>query len=115
MRRTATQLTRHWRPKRRWRLVPMAPPPLHLDADASLRALHSPLVARGHDVTRTPNAWMKRDASVTEQLLGAPAQGRVFFYVQCTRFSEACAALSRAWRGDPGSPTALDAIAINCS
>jgi len=36
-------------------------------------------VARGHDVTRTPNAWMPRDASDTAQLLGATAQGRVLF------------------------------------
>jgi hypothetical protein len=57
----------------------MAPPRLHLDADASLRALHTALVARGHDVTRTPNAWMLRDASDTEQLLGATAQGRALF------------------------------------
>lgn len=57
----------------------MVPPRLHLDADASLRALHAALVARGHDVTRTPNAWMQRDASDTEQLLGAAAQGRVLF------------------------------------
>ncbi len=41
----------------------MAPPRLHLDADASLRALHAALMARGHDVTRTPKAWMRRDAS----------------------------------------------------
>jgi hypothetical protein len=49
----------------------MAPPRLHLDADASLRALHTALVARGHAVTRTPNTWMLRDASDTEQLLRA--------------------------------------------
>ena len=36
-------------------------------------------MARGHDVTRTPNAWMPRDASDTAQLLGATAQGRVLF------------------------------------
>jgi hypothetical protein len=57
----------------------MAPPRLHLDAGGSVRALHTALVARGHDVTRTPNAWMRRDASDTEQLLGATAQGRVLF------------------------------------
>jgi hypothetical protein len=57
----------------------MAPPRLHLDADTSFKVLHSALVARGHDVTRTPNAWMARDASDTEQLLGATAQGRVLF------------------------------------
>jgi hypothetical protein len=57
----------------------MDPPRLHLDADTSLRALQTALVARGHDVTRTPNVWMLRDASDTEQLLGATAQGRVLF------------------------------------
>ena len=57
----------------------MAPPRLHLDADTSMRALHTALVARGHDVTRTPITWMARHASDTEQLLGATAQGRVLF------------------------------------
>lgn len=42
-----------------------------------MRALHTALVTRGHDVTRTPTAWIARDASDTEQLLGATAQGRV--------------------------------------
>ena len=55
----------------------MAPPQLHLDADTSMQALHTALVTRGHDVTRTPTAWIARDASDTEQLLGATAQGRV--------------------------------------
>ena len=52
---------------------------LHLDADVSIRALQSTLVARGHDVTRTPNDWMKLDASDETQLLGATAQGRCIF------------------------------------
>jgi hypothetical protein len=55
----------------------MAPPRLHLDADTSMKALHLALMARGHDVTRTPTVWMARDASDTEQLLGATAQGRL--------------------------------------
>ena len=55
----------------------MAPPQLHLDTDTSMKALHTALVTRGHDVTRTPNAWMAHDASDTAQLLGATAQGRV--------------------------------------
>jgi hypothetical protein len=55
----------------------MAPPRLHLDADTSMKALHTALVTRGHDVTRTPTAWIARDASDTAQLLGATAQGRV--------------------------------------
>ena len=57
----------------------MAPPRLHLDADTSLGALQTALVARGHDVTRTPDAWIRRDASDTGQLLGATAQRRVLF------------------------------------
>ena len=49
---------------------------LHLDADASMKALQSALLERGHDVTRTPNAWMAMDASDETQLLQATAQGR---------------------------------------
>lgn len=52
---------------------------LHLDADTSIKALHTALVARGHDVTRTPNPWMPLDASDEAQLLGAIAQGRCIF------------------------------------
>ena len=37
------------------------------------------LVGRGHDVTRTPNEWMRLDASDEEQLLGASEQGRCIF------------------------------------
>jgi hypothetical protein len=65
----------------------MAPPRLHLDADTSIKALHTALLARGHDVTRTPTAWMPRDASDTEQLLGATAQGRVLFTFNIRHFS----------------------------
>jgi hypothetical protein len=52
---------------------------LHLDADASSKALHTALTERGHDVTRTPTDWMPRDASDEQQLLGATAQGRPIF------------------------------------
>lgn len=52
---------------------------LHLDADASRKGLYRALLARGHDVTRTPNDWMPHDASDEEQLLGATAQGRCLF------------------------------------
>jgi len=55
----------------------MTRPRLHLDADTSIKALHTALGTRGYDVTRTPTAWMARDASDPEQLLGATAQGRV--------------------------------------
>jgi hypothetical protein len=30
-------------------------PRLHLDADTSIKALHTALLRRGHDVTRTPS------------------------------------------------------------
>lgn len=57
----------------------MAKPRLHLDADASYRALQKALTARGHDVTRTPGEWMALDASDEQQLLGSTAQGRCIF------------------------------------
>ena len=52
---------------------------LHLDADASSKALYNALLERGHDVTRTPTEWMPLDASDEQQLLGATAQGRAIF------------------------------------
>lgn len=57
----------------------MPEPRLHLDADASIKALQATLVARGHDVTHTPNEWLVRDASDETQLLQATAQGRCIF------------------------------------
>ncbi|HIQ02125.1 MAG TPA: hypothetical protein EYH30_08360 [Anaerolineales bacterium] len=57
----------------------MPKPKLHLDADASIKALHAALVSRGHDVTRTPTEWIARDADDEVQLLAATAQGRVVF------------------------------------
>ncbi len=54
-------------------------PKLHLDADASSKALHQALLMRGYDVTRTPNEWMGADASDEQQLLGATGRGRVIF------------------------------------
>ena len=52
---------------------------LHLDEDASNKSLHKALLARGHDVTRTPNTWIQNSASDKNQLLGATAQGRCIF------------------------------------
>ena len=52
---------------------------LHLDADASRKELQRALLKRGHDVTRTPNEWMRLDATDAEQLLGASAQQRSIF------------------------------------
>jgi len=54
----------------------MSSPRLHLDADTARKALQSALIARGHDVTRTPNEWMAFDADDETQLLGATAHGR---------------------------------------
>jgi hypothetical protein len=50
-----------------------------LDADASIKALQEALLAHGHDVTRTPNEWLARDASDEAQLLEATAHGRCIF------------------------------------
>ncbi len=60
---------------------------LHLDADASRKALHRALVERGHDVTRTPCDWMPHEADDTTQLLGATAQGRALFTFNVRDFS----------------------------
>jgi hypothetical protein len=57
----------------------LAKPRLHLDADTSIRQLQRALAERGHDVTRTPNAWISQEAEDEAQLLGATAQGRVIF------------------------------------
>lgn len=57
----------------------MPRPRLHLDADASKKALHKALIERGHDVTRTPNEWMPLDADDEAQLLGATAHERCLF------------------------------------
>jgi hypothetical protein len=60
---------------------------LHLDADTSNRALHRALLERGHDVTRTPNAWMPLDAPDELQLLAATAHGRCVFTFNVRDFS----------------------------
>jgi hypothetical protein len=57
----------------------VAKPRLHLDADASIKALQAALLARDHDVTRTPNDWIAADASDEEQVLQATAHGRCIF------------------------------------
>ena len=57
----------------------MPRPRLHLDADASIKALQTALIARGHDVTRTLNEWIAKDASDEAQLLLATAHGRCIF------------------------------------
>ena len=57
----------------------MPKPRLHLDADTSIKALQSALMARGHEVTRTSNDWMPADASDEMQMLRATAQDRLIF------------------------------------
>ena len=57
----------------------MAKPRLHLDADASRKDLHNALVAKGHDITRTPASGLALDASEEFQLLWASAHDRVLF------------------------------------
>ncbi len=64
----------------------MPPPKLHLDADTSIRALERALVARGHDVTRTPAPWAPLDADDAQQLLSATAQGRCLFTFNARAF-----------------------------
>lgn len=64
----------------------MSRPRLHLDADASIKSLQEALIARNHDVTRTPNDWMAVDASDESQLLGATAQGRCLFTFNASHF-----------------------------
>lgn len=59
---------------------------LHLDADTSIRSLHRTLLDRGHDVTRTPAAWMPLDASDEDQLLASAAQGRCLFTLNVRDF-----------------------------
>ena len=69
------------RPNKGWKRwpVPDLRSRLHLDADTSIKTLQEALVARGHDVTRTPNGWMASDADDETQLLGATARGRCIF------------------------------------
>jgi hypothetical protein len=63
-------------------------PKLHLDADASSKALQQALLNRGHDVTRTPNEWIRTDANDEQQLLAASGQGRVIFTYTIRDFQE---------------------------
>ncbi|ELR97063.1 DUF5615 family PIN-like protein [Gloeocapsa sp. PCC 73106] len=65
----------------------MSKPRLHLDADTSIKALYSALIIRGHDVTRTPNEWIPKDASDEIQLLKATAQKRCIFTFNIKDFS----------------------------
>lgn len=64
----------------------MAKTKLHLDADVSIIALQKVLLAKGHDVTRTPCHWMPMDAPDRIQLLEATARGRCILTFNITDF-----------------------------
>ncbi|MGB8984460.1 MAG: DUF5615 family PIN-like protein [Anaerolineales bacterium] len=89
---------------------------LHLDADASSKALHTALLKRGHDVTRTPNSWMALDASDEMQLLGATAQGRAIFTYNIRDFivlgqrHPQHAGIILAYQKSMGLPEVIDAL-----
>jgi hypothetical protein len=57
----------------------MSKPKLHLDEDASNLDIYNSLASKGHDITRTPNEWIKKKASDEEQLQKASRQGRSIF------------------------------------
>ena len=52
---------------------------LHLDMDASRKDLFEGLLAKSHDLTRTPNPDVSQDASDEYQLLWATSHQRVLF------------------------------------
>jgi len=64
----------------------MSKPKLHLDEDASRNALYETLTSNGHDVTRTPNEWIKKKASDEEQLQKAREHGRSVFSFNVKHF-----------------------------
>ena len=57
----------------------MSSPKLHLDMDSSRRDLFKALLAKGYDVTRTPNKDVREDASDEYQLLWATSHQRLLF------------------------------------
>jgi hypothetical protein len=57
----------------------MTKPKLHLDEDASWDAIYQSLKSNGHDVTRTPNEWIKKQAKDEEQLKKASEHDRSIF------------------------------------
>lgn len=66
----------------------MSKPKLHLDEDASRNALYEALTSIGHDVTRTPNEWIKKKASDEEQLQKASEHGRSIFSFNTKHFPQ---------------------------
>lgn len=69
----------------------MSKPKLHLDEDASRIALYEVLTSNGHDVTRTPNEWIKKKASDEEQLQKASERGRSVFSFNAKHFLQIAA------------------------
>ena len=66
----------------------MSKPKLHLDEDASRNALYKALTSNGHDVTLTPNEWIKKKASDEEQLQQASERGRSLFSFNTKHFPQ---------------------------
>jgi hypothetical protein len=64
----------------------MSKPKLHLDEDASRNSLYEALTSNGHDVSRTPNEWIKKKASDEEQLQKASEHGRSVFSFNVKHF-----------------------------
>jgi len=59
--------------------MPVNPPKLHLDADASRKVIERALCTMGHDVTRTLNQWITLDADDHTQSIRATEHGRILF------------------------------------
>lgn len=57
----------------------MTKPRLHLDEDTSDPRIEQELLKRGHDVTKTPNSWVSKEAKDEEQLKKAGEKGRSIF------------------------------------
>ena len=65
----------------------MSKPKLHLDEDTSNPDLYRSLISKGHDVTHTPNEWIKKKASDEEQLKSATKHGRTLFTFNTRHFA----------------------------
>src|SRR3954447_6628758 len=87
---------------------------LHLDADASRKALHQALLERGHDVTRTPSDWIQGDASDEIQLLSATAQGTLHLHLQYPGLHDSIEIASAASGNRAGCAKELAALRTDC-
>lgn len=88
----------------------MSKPRLHLDADISIKALQVALTAYGHDVSRTPNAWVTDDASDETQLLAATSQGRCVITYNVGDFVRLARRIPDHGGIHPGHAPQLDAL-----